>query len=116
MAGRRLAASSDKAARSVSAIDRPACASPGCATVATTMCALCGRVYCGEHCRRASLFTIFRSRTDWPEDLMDLLNSLDDPRARIWMCIPCEAGAPIPGGSSWAGAGGDPRAHDWHDM
>lgn len=65
------------------------------------MCVLCGRGYCREHCRRASLFTVFRSRTDLPEDLIDLLNSLDDPRARIWMCDQCEAGVPIPGGTRW---------------
>ena len=77
------------------------CAWPGCPVAAVTMCALCGRSYCREHCQRASLFTVFRSRTDLPEDLIDLLNGIDDPRARVWMCNQCEAGVPIPGGRSW---------------
>ena len=77
------------------------CARTGCASTAVTMCVLCGRTYCRDHCRRASLFTVFRSRTDLPEDLIDLLNGLDDPRARVWMCEPCEEGVPIPGSTRW---------------
>jgi len=78
------------------------CAGAGCAATATTMCVLCARAYCRDHCRRASLFSVFRARTDLPEDLIDLLNSIDDPRARLWLCDQCESGVPIPDGRSWS--------------
>lgn len=78
-----------------------ACAGAGCGESASAMCVLCGRAYCRDHCRRASLFSVFRARTDLPEDLIDLLNSLEDPRARVWMCEQCEFGAPMPDGRKW---------------
>jgi len=83
-------------------VDVGHCAWTGCQAAATTMCVLCGRPYCRDHCRRASLFSVFRARTDLPEDLTDLLNGLEDPRARVWMCDQCELGAPIPGGLAWS--------------
>src|SRR5690349_19333535 len=75
--------------------DAEPCRGPRCPDMGSVMCVLCGSWYCERHCPRVSLFTLFRARTDLPEEVVDLLNSIEDARARVRLCVRCESGAPI---------------------
>jgi hypothetical protein len=71
------------------------CESPRCADGAAFTCAFRGRDYCAEHGSGVTICKLFRLRTDWPEELVDLLSGISDPRARIWLCQRCQHGAPV---------------------
>jgi hypothetical protein len=74
--------------------DAELCQGPHCTNAASFTCTFCGRADCAEHGSGVTIFKLFRLRTDWPEELVDLLNSISNPRSRIWLCERCQQGAP----------------------
>jgi hypothetical protein len=81
--------------REATDLSQSVCQSQRCPNSAAFTCVFCGQAYCDEHGSGVSMFKLFRLRTDWPEELVDLLNGITDPRARIWLCQRCQHGAPV---------------------